>query len=302
MSTAITQVSASTSITDTRKSVAQMVEQRRAIIEAMSAVMKKDIDYGVIPGTPKPTLYKPGSEKILSMFHLGVEPRVEDLSTPDCIRYRVHAAIIHTPTGHAMGTGIGEASSAESKYQWREVVCDQEWDATPVDRRREKWKRGKSAPYVVRQIRAEMEDVANTILKMAKKRAQIDGTLTTTAASDVFSQDLEDLKDAGIDPQVEETTPAQAEQTATTPSATPAGELPRKTAAPPAAAATSGAPKISEAQGKRFWGVALTRVGEANFRDIGKYLREVHGIQSKSDILTSRYDEAMKWAETGARP
>jgi hypothetical protein len=38
-------------------------------------------------------------------------------------------------------------------------------------------------------------DVANTILKMAKKRAQIDMTLTATAASDVFEQDLEDLTD-----------------------------------------------------------------------------------------------------------
>jgi len=37
--------------------------------------------------------------------------------------------------------------------------------------------------------------VANTILKMAKKRAQVDAVITATAASDIFTQDIEDLPD-----------------------------------------------------------------------------------------------------------
>ena len=36
-------------------------------------------------------------------------------------------------------------------------------------------------------------DYYNTALKMAKKRAQVDATLTVTAASDFFTQDLEPL-------------------------------------------------------------------------------------------------------------
>jgi hypothetical protein len=43
------------------------------------------------------------------------------------------------------------------------------------------------------QIRTEPADLANTILKMAKKRALIDAVLTATAASDIFTQDIEDL-------------------------------------------------------------------------------------------------------------
>ena len=101
------QPGAALTITETRKSVAQMVEQRNAIVEAIKILMKPDIDYGTIPGTPKPTLYKPGSEKILSMFHLSAEPRVEDLTTPDCIRYRVYVNIKHAHTGVDLGTGIG---------------------------------------------------------------------------------------------------------------------------------------------------------------------------------------------------
>lgn len=285
------------SITETRKTVEQMVEQRTAIVEAMRKVMKVDIDYGTIPGTPKPTLYKPGSEKILSMFHLAATPRVEDVSTPDCIRYRVFVDVTHAPTGTFVGSGMGEASSAETKYQWREVVCEEEWQATPEDRRRAKWKKGfKSAPaYAVRQVRTEMDDVANTILKMAKKRAQIDATLTVTAASDVFSQDLEDLKDAGLDPQVGEAQPSQA-------SSDGQPELQKKTPgaaaqATPAQPVQSGAACISEGEAKRFWAVAMGRTND--YKLIMDYLKNVHGVTKKDLIIRARYAEAMLWAETG---
>jgi len=38
----------------------------------------------------------------------------------------------------------------------------------------------------------DLADTYNTVLKMAKKRALVDATLTATAASDIFTQDLED--------------------------------------------------------------------------------------------------------------
>ena len=41
-------------------------------------------------------------------------------------------------------------------------------------------------------------DYYNTVLKMAKKRAHVDAMLTATAASDIFTQDLEDLKANGV--------------------------------------------------------------------------------------------------------
>ncbi len=98
------------------------------------------------------------------------------------------------------GHRIGEAFSAESKYQWRSVVCDEEWNEIPKDRCRTKWKKGNNGAYVVRQVRAEMEDLVNTVLKVAKKPAQIDTVLTVTAASDIFAQDLENLIEGGMDP------------------------------------------------------------------------------------------------------
>ena len=166
------------------------------IQEVMAATMIKDIHYGTIPGTPKPTLYKAGSEKILTTFRIAAYPKeVDDLSSYDEARFRVKVHGIHQPTGMLIGVGIGECSSMEEKYKWRKPVCQEEFDETPEDRRRVVWKKGKQGekPYQAKQIRTQPADVANTILKMAKKRAQIDMTLTATAASDVFDQDLEDL-------------------------------------------------------------------------------------------------------------
>ena len=164
------------------------------IQEVMEAVMKKDTHYGVIPGTQKPTLYKAGTEVLFTTFRIAVEPEVDDLSTPDEIRYRVRAVGRHQITGIVIGVGIGECSSNEDKYKWRKAVCDEEFDETPETRKRIKYAKGRdNSHYTVKQIRTEPSDLANTILKMAKKRAQVDLCLTATAASDIFTQDLEDL-------------------------------------------------------------------------------------------------------------
>jgi hypothetical protein len=47
---------------------------------------------------------------------------------------------------------------------------------------------------IVRRVEVpDIGDSYNTILKMAKKRAYIDAILSATAASDIFTQDLEDF-------------------------------------------------------------------------------------------------------------
>ncbi len=174
---------------------AQIKAQVQLIQEVMEAVMKKDHHYGIIPGTPKPTLYKPGAEKLLSTFHIGADPSeyITDLSTEDEIRYRVAVKGFSQAMGNLLGVGIGECSSNEEKYKWRKPVCNEEFDETPSDRKRIVWKHGEKMPYQAKQVRMNPSDIANTILKMAKKRALIDMTLTITAASDIFDQDLEDL-------------------------------------------------------------------------------------------------------------
>lgn len=177
-----------------RSLAAADIRQRVNVIqEVMTAVMKKDVHYGVIPGCKKPSLYKPGSEVLLATFQIATKVEAEDLSTADCVRYRVRVIGVHTPSGSVVGEGIGECSSNEGKYKWRKAY-DDEFNATPETRRRITF--GK---YKDKQVRTEPADVANTILKMAKKRAQIDMTLTATGASDCFEQDVEDLPEELLD-------------------------------------------------------------------------------------------------------
>lgn len=178
-----------------------VIAQKRLIQEVMKAVMigpteknPAGVHYGVIPGCKLPSLYKAGSEVILSTFRIAVEPTVEDLSTHDCFRYRVTLRGI-IPSGEIVGAGIGECSTDEEKYHWRSAVNDKEFEATPEDRRRIKYSKPSNwnKEGETKQVRTNPADLANTVLKMAKKRAQIDLTLTATGASDVFAQDLEDL-------------------------------------------------------------------------------------------------------------
>jgi len=176
-------------------------DQVQAIQQIMSRVMKPDVHYGVIPGTgknAKPTLLKAGAEALLSAFRIAVDPQIEDLSTEDEIRYRVKARGIHMMTDTLVGVGVGTASSREEKYAWQGAT-DTEYEATETKNRRikygSKWhptNRGERIETQIKQVRTNPADKENTILKMAKKRAQIDLCLTALAASDCFSQDLED--------------------------------------------------------------------------------------------------------------
>lgn len=210
--------------------------QVNLIQEVMKAVMKRDTHYGTIPGCKKPSLWKPGAEVLLTTFKISVEPTVEDLSTFDEARYRVTVSGIYRNDGAFVGRGIGECSSNEEKYKWRKAVCDQEWEETPTDRRREKWSANDGKPYKVKQVRTEIADVANTILKMAKKRAEIDFTLTATAASDIFTQDIEDMPEGYSHEE------GQSGKTNVT-------EPQRKSQS------RSSGKGISEAQVKRFWAI-----------------------------------------------
>jgi len=180
---------------------ASMVKaQVNLIQEVMAVVMKNGDHYGIIPGCgDKPTLLKPGAEKLCSTFRMAPDPVIEDLGDFDTARYRVTCRMLSQQAGSFLGAGVGECSSNEEKYRWKKAVCDEEWDETP-DGRRNVWKRGKGGKgYQVKQVRTNPADVANTVLKMAKKRALIDAVLTITAASDIFAQDLEDEPGAVVE-------------------------------------------------------------------------------------------------------
>ncbi len=162
--------------------------------DVMHEVMKDGTHYGTIPGTKSKSLYKAGAEKLMTTFRLAGDPEVTDLSKDGEIAYRVKVRL-STAGGQFIGAGIGECSSSEEKYSWRAAVCDEEFDDTPENRRRIKYAKWQGRVERKKQVRTNPADVANTILKMAKKRAQVDAVITATAASDIFTQDIEDLPD-----------------------------------------------------------------------------------------------------------
>ncbi|MRW88817.1 hypothetical protein GJ699_02330 [Duganella sp. FT80W] len=202
-----------------RYSAAEIRERVNLVQEVMRAVMKEGVHYGKIPGTPKPTLYKAGAEVLCVAFRIAPSYRVDDLGEDGIARCRVTCVGTHQTTGIVLGEGVGECSSAEEKYKWRKAICTEEFDVTPETMRRIKFAKGeRGAIYKNPQVRTEAADQANTVLKMASKRAHVAMTLTVTGASDMFSQDIEDLP--------EELRPYEHYEPAATQSAAPEGPPP----------------------------------------------------------------------------
>jgi hypothetical protein len=243
----------------------QDVKQRvDAIHRVMAKQMKKDVHYGVIPGTKKPTLYKPGSEILLLTFRVAIDPEITDLSTPDEIRYRIRAIGRHVPTDSFMGAGVGECSSNEEKFLWRAALSKEEYNDTPEDQRRLKykkeWDRGRPTIVKVEQIKVPPADAANAVLKRAKKRAQVDFCLTVMAASEIFTQDVEDLPDGYLNDDT---------------------------------AAASTAPTVSEPQAKILRDL-FNRLSETKQKEVLDYWTTTYKqeIKAVEDVSASRYKHA----------
>lgn len=153
--------------------VRQQVNQLQYL---MSNVLRQGEHYGVIPGTKgKPSLLQPGAEKICLMFKLVPRYRVEKTQLPGGHReVEVTCTLYQRGSDVVEGEGMGSCSTMESKYRYRK-----------------KWVNGSP----VREENTDIADTYNTVLKMAKKRALVDAVKSTTAASDIFTQDVEDLPD-----------------------------------------------------------------------------------------------------------
>ena len=208
-------------------SKAGVLKQVQIIQEIMKEIMHKDEHYGTIPGTNKPSLYKPGAEKLGITFRLRPEYEIRrsDLSNGHR-EYEVVCTLYHIPTGQSVGQGAGAATTMEGKYRFRtgpveftgRLVPKEYWTERDI-----KLIGGKG--FIVKKndagqweiaIRGEMvehdnpADYYNTVLKMAKKRAHVDAILTATAASDIFTQDVEDMPEVIPGAKKEEKPPEKA--------------------------------------------------------------------------------------------
>jgi len=141
-------------------------------------VLEQEIDYGFPGGRhqgQKPSLYKSGAEKLTRLFNLI--PRFEIIKEAETDKFILYMfkCVLETRDGLVIGEGFGSANSREKS----------QWNANP-------WAN------------------ANSILKIAKKRAHVDAVLTGLGASNVFTQDLEDMTEQDK-PQAQSQTQAQSQ-------------------------------------------------------------------------------------------
>lgn len=170
----------------------------------VNSQLHKGIDFGELPNVKKPSLFKPGAEKIVQLF--GCLPDAEityrDQNAETGYLYvEVTVAIINLQTGNKVGAGVGSCSTNESKYRWRK-----EWwngQGAPVG---DDWERTSNNKWYRKVANTDLADVWNTVLKMAKKRALVDAALSISGASEKFTQDVEDMDDN--EPVVHESKPA----------------------------------------------------------------------------------------------
>ena len=194
--------------------------------------LTKDIDYGKVAGVSKPSLLKPGAEKICSLF--GLTPKFSCVDkimnwngegNPDnepffyfeyrCDLYR---------GGEFVASCDGSCNSWEKKYRYRKggLVCP---DCGKQTLMKSKYDAGyycnaKSGgcghkfqandtrianQSVGDQKNFDTAEQVNTYQKMAQKRAYVGATLIACNLSEYYTQDVEDLSRSSVLPEHEYT-------------------------------------------------------------------------------------------------
>ena len=138
-------------------------KKRELLDKYIADNLKKGIDYDTIPGCgTKPTLLKPGAERVMNLFNLTLkwefdsevfEHLPQAIKDRGVICFRCYAVSVQ---GRTVGEGRGSAQVGE-KTSWNLNTCE----------------------------------------KIAKKRSMVDCALTVASLSNRFSQDLEDMQKNG---------------------------------------------------------------------------------------------------------
>lgn len=202
-----------------------VVRQVNLIQQMMKAVMigptkenPAGVHYGLVPGCgSKPVLLKPGAEKLRLTFRLRAIVGAEDIAIEHLEgghrTYTIRTHILNR-LGDEIATGVGLCSTLESKYRYRggqkkptdRPVPKEYWNLKKEGRIAEAqatiggpgFGPGKiNGEWMICEIgeKEENPDIAdtyNTVLKMAKKRSDVDGTISALAASDIFTQDIDE--------------------------------------------------------------------------------------------------------------
>lgn len=239
-------------------SLKQVTDRVNLVHEILNKVMLKGTHYGSVPGCgKKDVLLKPGADLLAMTFRLVPQFKVERTDLENGHREFDVTCSMFNPSGELLGQGVGSASTMEKKYRYR-------WEGEGESRHKTE--------------NEDIADVYNTVLKIAKKRAHIDATLTVTGAADIFTQDL--IEDD--DEHKPEIKPPQS-----------------KSAQQQPAPADGDANLITEKQRNRLFAIAHT--SNVSEEDLRKHLKEVYKLDHSKDIRKSWYDSICQWVEAGGQ-
>lgn len=168
--------------------VAEIRKRTNALQEVMRGVMKEGTHFGTIPGTPKPSLWKAGAEVLSMTFRLA--PILDSQVVVDDLDSEWPYTATKRDGSIVQGTCIG--------FFEVEATCTIQGPQGDLLSRCSARCNNREAKYRA----LSLFEIRNTILKMAEKRAFVSAVLMATGASDIFTQDLEDLPEL-MEPQVQ---------------------------------------------------------------------------------------------------
>ena len=203
-------------------SVAQVKAQLEKVREIMRSVMTDGVHYGIVPGTDKKTLLKPGAEVLCVTFRLAPTYKADFQKDGKHLSVVTTCTLTHIPTGNLIATGMGSCSTQETKYAYRKGSrkCPQCGKETIIKGKAEYgggWlcfgKKGgcgakfkdadktiESQPEASKTENEDVIDQHNTVLKMSNKRALVAAVVNATGVSDIFTQDIGDSEEDDTTP------------------------------------------------------------------------------------------------------
>ena len=109
---------------DSALAMENAIERYNMLVEFIRHIMQKDIDFGIIPGAgTKPTLYKPGAEKLNNLFsHYPTFSMLDKVLDFDNGRFyfQYQCDLYRIEDGKKVGSGNGSCNSLEVKYRYRQ--------------------------------------------------------------------------------------------------------------------------------------------------------------------------------------
>ena len=177
-------------------------------------ILIRDKDFGIIPGTDKPALWKPGADTIVGAFGCHAEVNIlhrEVDTETGLIIFEHEAPIVRHTDRMVVAYGQGGCNSYEVKYRYRQGQrsCPDCGNGAIIKSRYDPGfycfpaKGGCGVNFAEFDERITLQetgrvlnpdplDQLNTILKMSAKRAIVDATLKLPGVARFFTQDMED--------------------------------------------------------------------------------------------------------------